>query len=324
MINTVRATVLSIANKNNYGYITPSDFNLYAKQAQLDIFEDYFYQYNSWIIKQNARVSGSEYADILKGLVEVIDSFTETRGLTTSGINLYNLPENYYLINKISYYPNAVFSSTTTAAGANTLTDTNATFTTTGTVLPGQFVTNTSLTSVSAGFGAYIVSVDSETQLTLSENPFGSAATVGNSYTIVTTTGIREVERVSQNKIFYLNSSSLTSPNISYPAYVLGGANNLITGNTITVYPDTIIGAGKILSQYIRYPLDPNWTYSSLTGGEPVFDEGAADYQDFELPDSDEPNLVNKILQYAGVSIRDKDIAVFGNIQEQEDNQQQS
>ena len=324
MINTVRATVLSIANKNNYGYITPSDFNLYAKQAQLDIFEDYFYQYNSWIIKQNARVSGSEYADILKGLVEVIDSFTETRGLTTSGINLYNLPENYYLINKINYYPNAVFSSTTTAAGANTLTDTNATFTTTGTVLPGQFVTNTSLTSVSAGFGAYIVSVDSETQLTLSENPFGSAATVGNSYTIVTTTGIREVERVSQNKIFYLNSSSLTSPNISYPAYVLGGANNLITGNTITVYPDTIIGAGKILSQYIRYPLDPNWTYSSLTGGEPVFDEGAADYQDFELPDSDEPNLVNKILQYAGVSIRDKDIAVFGNIQEQEDNQQQS
>jgi|TARA_B110000459_G_scaffold118673_1_gene130931 hypothetical protein len=324
MINTVRATVLSIANKNNYGYITPSDFNLYAKQAQLDIFEDYFYQYNSWIIKQNARVSGSEYADILKGLVEVIDSFSETRGLTTSGINLYNLPENYYLINKINYYPNAVFSSTTTAAGANTLTDTNATFTTTGTVLPGQFVTNTSLTSVSAGFGAYIVSVDSETQLTLSENPFGSAATVGNSYTIVTTAGIREVERVSQNKIFYLNSSSLTSPNISYPAYVLGGANNLLTGNTITVYPETIIGAGKVLSQYIRYPLDPNWSYSSLTGGEPVFDEGAADYQDFELPDSDEPNLVNKILQYAGVSIRENDIAVFGNIQEQEDNQQQS
>ena len=315
---------MSIANKNNYGYITPSDFNLYAKQAQLDIFEDYFYQYNSWIIKQNARVSGSEYADILKGLVEVIDSFSETRGLTTSGINLYNLPENYYLINKINYYPNAVFSSTTTAAGANTLTDTNATFTTTGTVLPGQFVTNTSLTSVSAGFGAYIVSVDSETQLTLSENPFGSAATVGNSYTIVTTAGIREVERVSQNKIFYLNSSSLTSPNISYPAYVLGGANNLLTGNTITVYPETIIGAGKVLSQYIRYPLDPNWTYSSLTGGEPVFDEGAADYQDFELPDSDEPNLVNKILQYAGVSIRENDIAVFGNIQEQEDNQQQS
>ena len=43
IINSVRETVLSVLNKNNYGYITPSDFNLYAKQAQLDIFEDYFY-----------------------------------------------------------------------------------------------------------------------------------------------------------------------------------------------------------------------------------------------------------------------------------------
>ena len=42
LINTVRATVLSIANKNNFGYITPADFNLYAKQAQLDIFKTIF------------------------------------------------------------------------------------------------------------------------------------------------------------------------------------------------------------------------------------------------------------------------------------------
>ena len=30
-INDVRNTVLAIANKNNYGYISPQDFNLYAK-----------------------------------------------------------------------------------------------------------------------------------------------------------------------------------------------------------------------------------------------------------------------------------------------------
>jgi len=100
IINTVRATVLSIANKNNYGYITPSDFNLYAKQAQLDIFEDYFYQYNSWIVKQNARVSGSEYADVIKGLVEVIDSFSVTSPIVFNS-GLYSLPDDYYLVNKI-------------------------------------------------------------------------------------------------------------------------------------------------------------------------------------------------------------------------------
>ena len=36
MINSVRNTVLAIINKNNYGYISPSDFNLFAKQAQLE------------------------------------------------------------------------------------------------------------------------------------------------------------------------------------------------------------------------------------------------------------------------------------------------
>ena len=103
LINTVRATVLSIANKNNYGYITPNDFNLYAKQAQLDIFEDYFYQYNSQIVKQNARVSGSGYADLVKGIVEVIDSFSSTKGLINTGINLFDLPGND-LLKKKSYF----------------------------------------------------------------------------------------------------------------------------------------------------------------------------------------------------------------------------
>mgnify|MGYP003124891328 FL=1 len=75
-INDVRNTVLAIANKNNYGYISPQDFNLYAKQAQTDMFEDYFYQYNHFINKENNRVSGTEYANIVKGLEEVIDSFS--------------------------------------------------------------------------------------------------------------------------------------------------------------------------------------------------------------------------------------------------------
>jgi hypothetical protein len=53
MIQQVYEAVLAILNKNNYGYLTPTDFNLYAQQAQLDLFEDVFYQYN------NASVSSS-------------------------------------------------------------------------------------------------------------------------------------------------------------------------------------------------------------------------------------------------------------------------
>ena len=49
MINEVRNTVLSVLNKNNYGYISPSDFNLFAENAQMEIFEEYFKNYNKAI-----------------------------------------------------------------------------------------------------------------------------------------------------------------------------------------------------------------------------------------------------------------------------------
>jgi len=325
IINTVRATVLSIANKNNYGYITPNDFNLYAKQAQLDIFEDYFYQYNSWIVKQNARVSGSDYADIIKGLVEVIDSFSSTKGLINTGINLFDLPDDYYLIDKINYYPNLTATGTLTfGSTGNTLIDSAANFVTGGQVVAGQLIVNTTGGGIYSGGSAFVVSVDSETQLTISTNDFFTGTFEGTSYSILSTKGITEIERVSQNKIFYLNSSPLTTPGLSFPAYVLGGANNVNTGNTITVYPESIVTAGTVVSQYIRYPKDPNWTYATLAAGEPLFDESAPDYQDFELPLSDQVNLINKILQYAGMSIREISLTQFGQAQEQMDDTQQS
>tara|TARA_R110000765_G_scaffold8532_5_gene27492 strand:+ start:2092 stop:3078 length:987 start_codon:yes stop_codon:yes gene_type:complete len=324
IINTVRATVLSIANKNNYGYITPNDFNLYAKQAQLDIFEDYFYQYNSWIVKQNARVSGSDYADIIKGLVEVIDSFSSTKGLINTGINLFDLPDDYYLIDKINYYPNLTATGTLTfGSTGNTLIDSAATFVTGGQVVAGQLIVNTTGGGIYSGGSAFVVSVDSETQLTISTNDFFTGTFEGTSYSILSTKGITEIERVSQNKIFYLNSSPLTTPGLSFPAYVLGGANNVNTGNTITVYPESIVTAGTVVSQYIRYPKDPNWTYATLAAGEPLFDESALDYQDFELPLSDQVNIINKILQYAGMSIREIALTQFGQAQEQMDDKQQ-
>ena len=37
-VDTVYQRVLAIANKEQRGYITPLEFNLFANQAQLDIF----------------------------------------------------------------------------------------------------------------------------------------------------------------------------------------------------------------------------------------------------------------------------------------------
>ena len=105
MIDAVRNTVLAILNKNNYGYLSPSDFNLYAQQAQLEIFEDYFYQYNTQINLENARRSGTDYANLSKGILEVIDLFSKTGSLTqtVSADNTYTMPSDYYIMNRVMY-----------------------------------------------------------------------------------------------------------------------------------------------------------------------------------------------------------------------------
>ena len=61
-VDTVYQRVLAIANKEQRGYVTPLEFNLYANQAQMDIYEQYFYDLN-----QFSRVPGNdtEYSDIV-------------------------------------------------------------------------------------------------------------------------------------------------------------------------------------------------------------------------------------------------------------------
>jgi len=323
MINSVRNTVMAVANKNNYGYISPQDFNLYCLQAQMDIFEDYFYQYNNWINRENARSSGQGYADIVKGLEEVIDTFSTTAYLAQPNANLnnnYNLPADYYLINKLFYYPTLKVSGTTTLTNANQLIDSTQLFT--STVAVGDLITNTTDNT-----SAYITAIVSDTVLTISADIMA----VGETYSIYNQYNITEVERVNQNKIFYLTSSKLTYPTTQYPAYVLGGASsnvaagpNSFVGNTITVYPSTITQGGAIQAQYIRYPLPPQWTYLNTSGNDPIFNPADPLYQNFELPASDEPNLVAKILQYIGVEIREGEVYQFGATEENLDTQETS
>ena len=71
-------------------------------------------------------------------------------------------------------------------------------------------------------------------------------------------------------------------------------------------------------------PKDPKWTYQTLTGGQPLFDQSQADFQDFELPLSDEPGIVAKICQYVGIEIREGDLYQFGQQEEVENNQIQT
>jgi len=86
MINVDRIyqRVLTLANKEQRGYITPQEFNLLANHAQMDIFEQYFYDLN-----QFRRLAGNDtvHADMVDILEEKISVFEETG---QAGINPNN------------------------------------------------------------------------------------------------------------------------------------------------------------------------------------------------------------------------------------------
>ena len=71
-IDNVYQKVLTFANKEQRGYITPQEFNLFADHAQLEIFEQYFYDLNVFM---RTHGSAEEYSDIIHNINEKITIF---------------------------------------------------------------------------------------------------------------------------------------------------------------------------------------------------------------------------------------------------------
>ena len=231
-INDVRETVLAICNKNNYGYISPDDFNLYAKQAQLEIFDGYMAQYNNAINLEKTSRAGSDLADIAEGLRENIEVFIAAASLTYNAtlgqFSTFNAPDNWYHINVINYEP--------------------------------QPVTNPNV--------------------------------------------LVEVQKSSRLDISRLLNSNLTAPSTTYPVYFIANPSVATPNGTITIAPSSI--QSDVSAVYVRYPVDPLWDYVTLTNGEPMYN--AAGSQDFELSEEEEPRLIQKILEKAGLSIREPEV----------------
>ena len=100
-IDTVYQRVLALANKEQRGYITPQEFNLFANQAQMDIFEQYFYDLNQFL-----RVPGNDtaYSDMVTLLEEKIGLFEASSSVTYNGGA--TLPAGIYRLGTVRYNDN--------------------------------------------------------------------------------------------------------------------------------------------------------------------------------------------------------------------------
>jgi len=107
LIDTVYQRVLSIANKEQRGYITPLEFNLLANQASLAVFEQYFYS-----IDKNERLPGNsrQYSDMEHIMNEKIAPFelSAANNLGTTVGGGHDLPDDLYMLGQVIYQENDI------------------------------------------------------------------------------------------------------------------------------------------------------------------------------------------------------------------------
>jgi|21_taG_2_1085346.scaffolds.fasta_scaffold04188_3 hypothetical protein len=89
-IDRVYQKVLALANKEQRGYITPQEFNLFADHAQMEIFEQYFYD-----LEQFERDASSDVDSLIEQKIQIF------KQLPTSITNGSNLPANTHQIDSV-------------------------------------------------------------------------------------------------------------------------------------------------------------------------------------------------------------------------------
>ena len=105
-------------------------------------------------------------------------------------------------------------------------------------------------------------------------------------------------------------SSKLTAPNATYPIYTY-------KDNYLNVYPTSITSGISV--NYLRKPITPIWDFTGTN--QYSFNPTAS--HDFELHNSEQTELILKILLYAGVVVRSPEIIQVAaqQVQQQEINQ---
>ena len=312
-IDTVYQRVLAIANKEQRGFVTPQEFNLFANQAQMNIFEQYFYDYNLY-----NRVPGNqtEYADMIPLLEEKISIFKKRHQAITIA-NQYGdgtLPDDIYRLGTVIRY-NLTGVEDTNAAEVERITEEDLIYlqrsplatpnkvrpvyirkdATTIKIYPYSGTRVGDQTKTASVYFDLVVAVNglsnSSTSVTLpnanNSSGFNNLQWVETGQT-VTGAGIQDNTTVSAISGTTLTLSQATT----------GSAQNS-SEVTLTFASD------DVKCNYVRRPVDVTWAYTEING-TPLYNSGSS--VNFELHASEEVNLVNKILQLAGISIEDQSL----------------
>ena len=98
-IDSVYQKVLALANKEQRGYITPQEFNLFADHAQKEIFEQYFYDLDQFQRAPGNDITYSDRVTSVENKISYLKRYDENVSNLTSvdgDVLLENHNENIY------------------------------------------------------------------------------------------------------------------------------------------------------------------------------------------------------------------------------------
>jgi len=309
-IDTVYQRVLSVANKEQRGYVTPQEFNLFANQAQMDIFEQYFYDLN-----QFSRLKGNnnEYADMVTILEEKINIFKKLNQPVTI-INQFGdgtLPSNVYRLGTLSRLALTNVEGSVQAIIELVTEDDIIRFNRSPLAKPTikrPIYTRTSSTGVKIR--------PSSTDPSKSAAPYfivGGFTISANNPDIVVSTS-------SANYSFIEIGQQVIQSNLANGDYFVGsitvnGSNSTIglvdsNGNDKNASSpggpvQVTFATDDVKCNYVQKPTNVSWNYTEING---VAMYNSANSVDFELHASEETELVFKILQLAGIAMESMDL----------------
>lgn len=283
-IDNVYQQVLVIANKEQRGYITPQEFNLLARKAQLDVFENYFNDLDAFRKKPGNDTVYADEIDSIQEKIDVHEKFSQFVGINSTGAGV--LPSSYKM-GRLNYNSNSQEIQVTDSvlnSGLNALTI-GVLASSLGSIIGSEVYSTAtgSLIGVVVAINAYTIIV-----ATTSSVPDDAYVTIIPSRSVG---NYREVQLVSQNKLSNFMNSGKLNPTDKYPVYVK------TSGTGIQVYPTSLVG---VVCNYISKPTDPKWTYV-VVNGKALYNASDSGAQDFQLHESEESTLTNKILELAGI-----------------------
>lgn len=88
-----------------------------------------------------------------------------------------------------------------------------------------------------------------------------------------------------------------------------------LSDKKIEVAPSSIVSVDV---DYYKFPTKPKWTYTTA-GGTAFFNQGASDFQDFELHESEEPEIIREILSDFGIVKRELNLTQLINAMKQQE-----